>query len=39
MKEGKRWSAMTEEQWKEERVRVRKIQDRHFQNGIRGEGE
>ena len=39
MKEQKMWSAMTDEEWKEERERIRRIQDRHFQNAIMSEGE
>lgn len=33
MKEGKLWSEMSEEEWKEERERTRKIQERHFGEG------
>jgi len=30
MKEAKTWSEMSEEEWKKERERIRKIIDRHF---------
>ena len=29
-KEEKLWSEMTDEEWKEERKRVRKIQEKHY---------
>ena len=38
MKDEKLWFGMSEEEWEEERKRIRKIQDRHFQNGIPSEG-
>lgn len=38
-KQEKPWSEMSEDEWKKERERTRKIQDRHFQNAISGEVE
>ena len=34
MKEQKPWSGMTEEEWKIERERTRRIQETHFKEGI-----
>lgn len=33
MKEEKPWSEMTEEEWKVEKERIRKIQERHYHSG------
>lgn len=33
MTEQKQWFNMTDEEWAEERERIRKIQDRHFHEG------
>ena len=39
MKIYKLWSEMSEEEWKKERARVKKIQDNHFRGNKSEEGE